>query len=133
MLTLTEHIARYITRIIIKCQTENIKAIAPSDAAVADYSEHIAAFMPRTAWAAPCKSWFKGGKEDGPVTALHPGSRIHFFQMLDRFRGEDWVYVYDGGASKNRFAYLGNGFAARELDPNQDSTWYLDEEADALL
>ncbi|KAK9418208.1 hypothetical protein SUNI508_08402 [Seiridium unicorne] len=130
--TLSEHIAKYITRIIVKCQNEGIKSIAPTEAAVNDYSEHIAAFMPRTAWGSAGRSWFKGGKEEGPVVALHPGSRIHFFHMLENFRGEDWEYTYDN-ASHNRFSYLGNGFSAKELDPNYDSTWYLDETADRLL
>ncbi|CAJ2501024.1 Uu.00g038770.m01.CDS01 [Anthostomella pinea] len=125
--TLSEHIAKYITGVITKCQTEGIKAIVPTDAAVADYSAHITTFMPRTAWAAPCRSWFKGGAAEGPVTALHPGSRIHFFHMLERFRGEDWDYVYDSPA-RNRFVYLGNGFSTKELDPLGDPTWYLDEE-----
>ena len=129
--TLSEHIAKYVTSIIKKCQTEGIKAIAPSQAAVDDYFEHITAFMPRTVWASSCRAWFKGGKEDGPVVALHPGSRIHFIQMLERFRGEDWEYVYDG-PTQNRFRYLGNGFATKELDPTVDSTWYLDSPATAL-
>ena len=129
MFTLTEHVARYVARAIRKCQTEGIRALAPSDAAVADYGAHITAFMPRTAWSAPGRSWFKGGTTDGPVTALHPGSRVHFFHMLERFRPEDWDYVYDAEARGNRFVYLGNGFSARELDPAVDSTWYLDEEA----
>ncbi|KAI1828600.1 hypothetical protein F4861DRAFT_10683 [Xylaria intraflava] len=127
--TLTEHIARYITRAIHKCQVEGIKAICPSDAAVADYSAHVATFMPRTSWAAACSSWFKGGKTDGPVTALHPGSRVHFFHMLERFRGEDWEYVYDH-PSTNRFGYLGNGFSIKEVDQTYDPTWYLDASAD---
>jgi len=126
--TLTEHIAKYITGVIKKCQAEGIKAIAPSQAAVEDYFEHITAFMPRTTWAATGRSWFKNNSETGPVTALHPGSRIHFFHMLERFRGEDWEYVYFG-AKKNRFAYLGNGFSTKELDPIVDSTWYLDAPA----
>lgn len=126
--TLSEHIAKYIASAIRKCQTESIKALAPTRAAVDDYFEHVTAFMPRTAWAAPGgRSWFKNGTEDGPVTALHPGSRIHFFHMLERFRGEDWEYVYLEGC--NRFAYLGNGFSTKELDPKGDSTWYLDEGA----
>ncbi|RYP76146.1 hypothetical protein DL771_001970 [Monosporascus sp. 5C6A] len=140
VLTLLEHIARYVARVIGKCQTEGIKAVAPSDAAVEDYARHVAAFMPRTTWAAPgARSWFKGrgGAADAPVTALHPGSRLHFFHMLERFRGEDWDYVYDdaGGANpgRNRFHYLGNGFSTMELDPGFDSTWYLDEEADSKL
>ncbi|TGJ82536.1 hypothetical protein E0Z10_g6203 [Xylaria hypoxylon] len=130
--TLTEHIARYITRVIHKSQVEGIKAICPSEAAVADFSAHITNFMPRTSWAASCSSWFKGGKVDGPVTALHPGSRIHFFHMLENFRGEDWEYVYDH-PSANRFGYLGNGFSTKELDPTFDSTWYLEASADAPL
>ncbi|KAI0555046.1 hypothetical protein F4679DRAFT_149133 [Xylaria curta] len=130
--TLTEHIARYITRAIHKCQTEGIKAICPSEAAVADFHKHITTFMPRTSWAASCSSWFKGGKIDGPVTALHPGSRIHFFHMLEHFRGEDWEYVYDH-PSANRFNYLGNGFSTKELNPDFNSTWYLEASADAPL
>lgn len=130
--TLSEHIARYITRVMVKCQQEGIKAIAPSDGAVDDYTEHIATFMPRTAWASHGRSWFKGGTDDGPVTALHPGSRVHFFHMLDSLRGEDWDYVFDG-LSQNRFGYLGNGFSAKELDPAIDSTWYLNESVSAKL
>ncbi|KAK7923108.1 dimethylaniline monooxygenase [Apiospora marii] len=124
--TLSEHIAKYMTKIIMKCQKEGIKAIVPSDAAVDDYNQHIAAFMPRTAWQSSGRSWFKNGQEDGPVTALHPGSRLHFFHMLEQVRGEDWDYVYDS-PSQNRFAYLGNGFSTKELDPEFDSTWYLND------
>lgn len=120
--TLTEHIAKYITRIIKKCQTECIKTICPSQDAIDDYFEHISAFMPRTTWSAQGRSWFKNGQEDGPVTALHPGSRIHFFHMLENFRGEDWDYIYDA-PKKNRFYYLGNGFSTKEKG---DTTWYLD-------
>lgn len=132
--TLSEHIAKYIVRILKKCQTEHIRAIAPTQDAVDDFNEHIEQFMPRTAWGAPGRSWFKAGKEDGPVVALHPGSRVHFFHMMESFRGEDFEYIYDceNGISKgkqNRFAYLGNGFSVRELDQEFDSTWYLDESA----
>ncbi|CAK7202767.1 hypothetical protein SEUCBS139899_005494 [Sporothrix eucalyptigena] len=132
--TLAEHIATYIAGVIQKCQTEGIKAIVPSQAAVDDYSEHIRAFMPRTAWTSSCNSWYKGSGSDGTVTALHPGSRIHFFHMLETFRGEDYEYVYesdgrDDGAAprRNRFHYLGNGFSTKELDPEGDPTWYLDD------
>jgi hypothetical protein len=131
VLTLSEHIAKYITRIIHKCQTEGIKAIEPSQAAVDDFFEHSAAFMRRTTWGSPCRSWFKNGKEDGPVTAAHPGSRIHFFDMLQRFRGEDWEYTYDN-PGRNRFHYLGNGFSSRELDEGADLAWYLDEDANDI-
>lgn len=111
--------------------------MAPQRAAVDDYAEHVAAFMPRTAWTGACSSWFKQpdssgargeDRGEGVVTALHPGSRVHFFHMLSAFRGEDWEYTYDAGRSRNRFAYLGNGFSRLELDPACDSTWYLEED-----
>jgi hypothetical protein len=117
-------IAKYLTRIIKKCQTEGIKAISPSQAAVDELYEHTQSFMPRTAWTANCISWFKNGTADGPVTALHPGSRIHFFHMLEEFRGEDWEYLYIN--RRNRFQYLGNEFSTKE-DGGEDSTWYLDD------
>ncbi|KKA26713.1 hypothetical protein TD95_004739 [Thielaviopsis punctulata] len=115
---LTEHIANYIARAISKAQTQNIRSMMPSTAAVADYFEHVNAFMPRTAWAGSCSSWYKHN-ETGPVIGLHPGSRLHFEKMLEDFRGEDWVYEYYGqpvGTGRvNRFAYLGNGFTVPEV------------------
>ncbi|KAI8211846.1 FAD-binding monooxygenase [Colletotrichum sp. SAR 10_86] len=122
--TITEHIAKYLVRIIKKCQTEGISAIAPQHSAVDELFEHTQTFMPRTAWSGNCISWFKGGTIDGPVTALHPGSRIHFFHMLENFRGEDWEYTRVN--KQNRFQFLGNGFSTKELG-DEDATWYLDE------
>ncbi|RSL49542.1 hypothetical protein CEP54_012383 [Fusarium duplospermum] len=122
--TITKHIAKYLTRIIKKCQVEGIRAISPQQAAVDELFEHTQQFMPRTAWSGNCISWFKGGTLDGPVTALHPGSRIHFFHMLEGFRGEDWEYTWR--KKTNRFQFLGNGFSMKEFD-GEDSTWYLNE------
>jgi hypothetical protein len=42
--------------------------------------------------------------------------------MLEKFRGEDFEYVYEGG---KRFGYLGNGFSTKELEEGGDKTWYL--------
>ncbi|KAJ4176313.1 hypothetical protein NW755_014487 [Fusarium falciforme] len=122
--TITEHIAKYLTRIIKKCQVEGICAISPQQSAVNELFEHTQRFMPRTAWSGNCISWFKGGTLDGPVTALHPGSRIHFFHMLEGFRGEDWEYTWRN--KTNRFQFLGNGFSIKELG-DEDATWYLNE------
>ncbi|KAK7403357.1 hypothetical protein QQX98_010878 [Neonectria punicea] len=122
--TITEHIAKYLTRIIKKCQMEGIKSITPNHVAVEELFEHTQSFMPRTAWSGNCTSWFKNGTMNGPVTGLHPGSRIHFFHMLEGFRGEDWEYTYL--RTHNRFSYLGNGFSTKELGEG-NRTWYLDE------
>ncbi|RFU32996.1 hypothetical protein B7463_g3335, partial [Scytalidium lignicola] len=118
-----KHVARYIVGVIQKCQTEGISSISPTETATRSFNEHIDAFMPRTAWAGTCRSWFKNGRETGPVTATHPGSRIHWFHMLEKFRGEDFEYGYVDG---KRFSYLGNGFSTKELG-DSDSTWYLEK------
>ncbi|KAK1972743.1 phenylacetone monooxygenase [Colletotrichum sublineola] len=114
VLTLSEHIATYIANAIHKCQTQGIRSIVPSEAAVEDYFEHTTTFMPRTVFAGGCRSWYKQGEVNGPVTALYPGSRAHFIRLLEHFRGEDWEYTY-GDVRQNRFAYLGNGFTVPEM------------------
>ncbi|RSL71786.1 hypothetical protein CEP53_001363 [Fusarium sp. AF-6] len=104
--------------------TMGIRAISPQLSAVDELFEHTQQFTPCTAWSGNCISWFKGGTLDGPVTALHPGSRIHFFHILEGFRGEDWEYTWR--TKTNRFQFLSNGFSTKELD-GEDSTWYLNE------
>lgn len=103
---------------------ENIKSFRPSGEAIRDYLEHTEIYMKRTAWATHCRSWFKNGKQDGPVTALHPGSRLHWFHMMANPRWEDWEWE---GFDSNRFSYLGNGFTVLE-DEGRDTTWYFDSE-----
>ncbi|ERT00706.1 hypothetical protein HMPREF1624_01938 [Sporothrix schenckii ATCC 58251] len=121
--TITENVSKYIMQLITKAQVEGIRTIAVKPAAVDDFTEHIDTFMPRTAWAGDCRSWFKRGRSTGPITAIHPGSRVHWFHALERPRFEDFDYTYD---TSNRFQYLGNGFSTREEAPN-DYPWYLDE------
>lgn len=123
VLPIIEQTSKYIIRVLRKVQTQGIKYLVPSRAAVADFNKHIPVFLERTAWATHCRSWFKNGKIDGPIVALHPGSRIHWFHMLEDIRGEDYNYAYWTG---NRFQYLGNGFSTKEAE-GQDTTWYFDE------
>lgn len=54
---------------------------------------------------------------------MHPGSRIHWFHMLETPRWEDFEWRTEG---RNRFQYLGNGFSTKEGEGG-DPTWYLDE------
>ncbi|OAA60218.1 Flavin monooxygenase-like protein [Niveomyces insectorum RCEF 264] len=127
--TITENVSQYILQIVTKAQVEMIKTINVKQQAVDDFAQHVDVFMPRTAWAGNCRSWFKRGKIDGPVTAIHPGSRVHWFHTLERPKFEDFDYEYD---TNNRFQYLGNGFSIREEDGG-DNTWYLDQVAPKYL
>jgi len=121
LLPILEQSAKYILKMIYKCQTEAIKSVSPKKEAVDDFIEHTNEFMKRTAWTSHCRSWLKNGKVDGPVVALHPGSRIHWFHMLDQPRFEDFTWT---PINRNRFAYLGNGFSARE-EKGRDLTYYF--------
>lgn len=108
---------------MMKMQREGIRNIVPRATAVEDFAVHVSQYMTRTAWSTACRSWFKNGKFNGPVVALHPGSRIHWFHMLERPRYEDFEILY---ASLNRFQYFGNGCSTREA-PGSDTASYFDD------
>ncbi|KAL3458372.1 FAD/NAD(P)-binding domain-containing protein [Aspergillus heterothallicus] len=126
VVSIAEQVARYIVRMLKKCQVEGIKSLVPKPAAVEEFTQHTHAFLPRTIWAGNCRSWYKNGTVDGPIIALHPGSRIHWFHMMEIFRPEDFDYEYL--CQSNRFQFLGNGFSVREEGVNP--TWYLESLGD---
>jgi hypothetical protein len=55
------------------------------------------------------------------VIATWPGSGVHFLETVKIPRYQDFEVTY---MSKNRFAYLGNGFTAQE-ENDEDLTGYL--------
>jgi hypothetical protein len=122
VLPIVEHAAKYMIRVMRKVQMQGIKSIEPNPAAIHHFQQHVSEFMKRMAWSTKCRSWFKNGTIDGPVIALHPGGRIHWFHMLEEPRYEDFIYTH---LTPNIFQYLGNGFSTRE-EEGQDATWYFD-------
>ncbi|BEJ11649.1 hypothetical protein CspHIS471_0201090 [Cutaneotrichosporon sp. HIS471] len=123
-----EKMAHYIMKIMVKMQVEPIRAISPSKIAVEEFNQHRNSQLATTAWSDSCSSWFKNGTIDGPVVAVHPGSRLHFFEMIAEPRYEDMDIEY----SNNRFAYLGNGNTRREVE-GRDLAWYLESPLDVVL
>lgn len=115
-----EHLTKYLFRLLYKMQTQGYKSVEPLPEAVDDFIRHSDKFMERTVWAGECRSWMKGGKLDGPPLS-HPGSRLHWFQMLLEPRWEDYKWTPE---SNNRFAYLGNGWCTMDED-GKDKSWYL--------
>jgi hypothetical protein len=69
-------------QMIEKLQTESIKTFEPKEECIKELYNHTHELMKRLVWSAACRSWFKLGKEYGPVTAIYPGSRLHYFEML---------------------------------------------------
>jgi len=110
-----------IVKIITKMQIERIKSLRPKSEVARQFYEHADLYLQRTAWTSPCRSWFKDGKKDGQLT-IYPGSRLHFMQLLEDPRYEDYEIEYVD--RMNMFSFLGNGFATREFD-GRDITNYL--------
>lgn len=84
-----DKLSHWIMKIITKMQVEPIRALCPTREAVREFNEHRNSQLATTAWSDHCSSWFKNGTVDGPNVAVHPGSRLHFFEMLDEPRYED--------------------------------------------
>ncbi|KAI9818370.1 MAG: hypothetical protein M1827_000428 [Pycnora praestabilis] len=129
VIPIIEHATKYMINFMKRLQTQSIKSITPLPRAISDFNAHTTTFMSRTAWSTNCRSWFKNGKIDGPIVALHPGSRIHWFHMLRDVRYEDWEYTY---WTDNRFQYLGNGFSTWEGE-GMDTTFYFDQPEEGYL
>jgi len=71
----------------------------------------------------PHSSWYKSGLINAPITALWPGSTLHYIEALSTLRLEDFDVEYAG----NRFAWLGNGYSQTELDNTADWAYYIRE------
>ena len=98
------------------CRSLNVRQ-KPQD----DYNIHTDAFMPRMVWASACRSWYKS-ETTGRLTALYPGSPIHWFETMENPRYEDFDIKY---LSDNTFQYLGNGYTKREMEGG-DLSYFLD-------
>jgi cation diffusion facilitator CzcD-associated flavoprotein CzcO len=97
--------ADYMLTLVDRWQTENIKSLTPKMEAVDEFLEHTDQFMRKTIWNQECRSWYKNGSISGRVSALWPGSTLHYIEMMQSTRFDDWDIKYDG----NRFAFMGNG------------------------
>ncbi|KAG9505080.1 hypothetical protein J7337_002046 [Fusarium musae] len=111
----------YIARWIRKISTQNIKSVQVRQDALDDFNTYAQELIKGTVWTGDCRSWFKKGKADGRVTAMYPGSVIHYKEILDEFRTEDFEYKYISG---NRFRFMGNGMTFREKN-DEDLAWYM--------
>ena len=122
LLPVLEWHTRYMFKILTHMQRTSIHSLSPTHTACAALFEHTHELLKRTAWSSTCRSWFKNGKIHGPVVAIWPGSRLHYFEALSEPRFEDFEVKYHG----NRFAFLGNGYTETELDVEGSAVWYFD-------
>lgn len=126
VLSAIEAQADYMCKLIDRFQTHNISSFAPKAEAIDDFIAFKDEFMKKTVWNDPCRSWYKSLGPDGPVTALWPGSTLHYIEALMELRMDDWDVKYTG----NRFNWLGNGYSQTEIDPTADWAFYIREQDD---
>ncbi|KAG6877424.1 hypothetical protein C0993_007592 [Termitomyces sp. T159_Od127] len=119
----------YILKFANRWQTENIRSFSPKREAVEDFIVHKDAFMKKTVWEHDCNSWYKANSVSGKVSALWPGSTLHYLEAIADPRYDDWEITYKG----NRFAWLGNGFSQTEVDETADLAYYIRERDDSPL
>lgn len=124
ILAIISMLTNHFLEIIKKMRTQHIRRLSPKPKAVQDFVEHANTFMPRTTWAGPCPSWFKQGTKDGPII-MWPGSRLSYFEVLERPNYEDYDIQYHNNG--NRFGFLGTGFVDHEFSEGRDPAWYLDK------
>ncbi|KAF3386907.1 putative sterigmatocystin biosynthesis monooxygenase stcW [Penicillium rolfsii] len=111
-----ENQVTYIAKVIRKFRSQGIRSIVPAKQATDDFVEYCDSFYPRTVWTANCSSWYNGGQPGSRIHGLFPGSAAHANYIRRDPRWEDWEYTYVN-ESGNRFAFFGNGWTSRELEP----------------
>jgi hypothetical protein len=120
LITSIERITVYICDIINKLQTENYSSFLLKQGKARAYQAQMLAWLDKTVWGDSCQSSFKNGTVNGALHAFHPGSRLHYFELLKRHRYEDFEWTSACKEPELDFAWFNNGFLSHELDPNEE-------------
>ncbi|KAH6692485.1 hypothetical protein F5X68DRAFT_250704 [Plectosphaerella plurivora] len=96
----------YFVRLLRKMVRQQAKSFSVRPECQADFDTHTETLMKNMVWTGSCRSWFKQGPS-GKVTALWPGSSLHYLQVLAEDRWEDYQWEYE----RERYAYWGSGFS----------------------
>jgi hypothetical protein len=75
-------------KLIQKIQCQGVKSISPKSSATAELNKHHQMFLPRMVFTDSCRSWYKGGRSDGKVIAIWPGSSVHYYEVIREVRWE---------------------------------------------
>lgn len=85
--------------------------------------------MTQTVWNEAYRSWYKDDSASGNVTALWPGSTLHYLEAVSQVRYNDWEIKNSG----SWWAYLGNGCSQTVLDTTADVAFYIRKVDDGPL
>jgi len=119
-----EQVTGYISMMINKLQTQNYSSFALQPGLAKAWQSHMFAWLEKTVWGDNCQSSFKNGTVEGKLHAFHPGSRLHYFELLRLPRYEDFQWTSQSRAEPNmQFAWLANGFLEYELEDHGEDKW----------
>ncbi|KAH2961837.1 hypothetical protein KXV49_006337 [Aspergillus fumigatus] len=127
LLLLIEKEIDYFTLCVQKMQRDNIRAMSVKKDAVEMFTRYCDQYFSRTVFSEKCRSWYKGGTEDGRVIALWPGSSLHSMKALAHPRWEDYTYDY---VNDNPNGWLGDGWTENEKLKKINVDYLNDDEID---
>ncbi|KAH6871816.1 hypothetical protein B0T10DRAFT_416993 [Thelonectria olida] len=104
------HSAKYISQVITKMQRDQIKSLEVKQDMQNSFNDYIQEVHKDLVWTGSCNSWYRD-RSTGRVTAVWPGSSIHFMEMVETPRWEDFEIRY---LHSKPFMFLGNGISQRE-------------------
>ncbi|KAH0836225.1 putative sterigmatocystin biosynthesis monooxygenase stcW [Fonsecaea pedrosoi] len=112
--------AEYILKWVNKVAQEGIKSFNVKQDVQDEWNIYGDEVLKRTVWTSGCKSWYKN--DLGRIFALYPGSILHFKDLIENIRAEDFDITYQN--KKNRWGFCGNGFTQLEIDGG-DLAYYI--------
>ncbi|KAH6644658.1 putative FAD-containing monooxygenase [Boeremia exigua] len=115
-----EATADFIVRLLKRVDSFGVATFAPDKGAQDDFNMQVDDFMKGAVWTGNCTSWYKQG-QTGRITAVWPGSSLHYREVLSQDRWEDWKWTYPGG----RYKVWGKGDSTVEKEDG-DHSHYLE-------
>lgn len=109
-----ESITDYMVKMITKMQIENYGSVMLKDGVADAWLKHTLAWIQKTAWSESCSNTYRNGTKDTPLFSIHPGSRLHYFYLLQNPRYEDYDWTSLCPDPDLRYAWLGDGFTYDE-------------------
>ncbi|KAL2817987.1 hypothetical protein BDW59DRAFT_129793 [Aspergillus cavernicola] len=115
----------YMLDWIEKIAVEDIKSIVVKDSIVHAFNRYAAENLKRCVWSNGCTAWYSKKNapgENNTVTAMYPGSALHYKAYIKTIRGEHFDIQYN---TANPFGYLANGELELERTEGGDMAYYL--------
>ncbi|KAE8343375.1 hypothetical protein BDV24DRAFT_31997 [Aspergillus arachidicola] len=103
-------VSKYVVQWIKKAQNESLRSFVPRQDRTDQFNDHVQEWVKHTVWKDNCRSWYKNN-ETGRVNAIWPGSSLHYQQVIDQPRYEDFDIR---SFHENPWACLGMGWTIQD-------------------